>query len=133
MTILVPDEGANAALEIITNKTAAQDLVLRLFQNDVTPAAGDTEASYTTATFSGYADITLTGASWGTAAARTIAYALQTFTHDGGGTANSVYGYILLQTTSGIVVGGERAATAPITMGVLNDKIEITPAISEIG
>lgn len=133
MTILVPDEGANAALEIITNKTAAQDLVLRLFQNDVTPAAGDTEASYTTATFSGYADITLTGASWGAAAARTIAYALQTFTHDGGGTANSIYGYILLQTTSGIVVGGERAATAPITMGVLNDKIEITPAISEIG
>jgi len=38
------------------NKTPSEDLVIRLYANDVTPAESDTEADYTEATGGGYVD-----------------------------------------------------------------------------
>ena len=130
MALLVPDTGENLALEMLVNKTAAQNLVLKLFQSNTTPAEGDTAGTYTVATFSGYSDITLTGASWGTAASGTIAYAEQTFTHDGGVTANSIYGYYMLQVTSGTLFLAERDGAAPFTLTNNGDNVKITPSIT---
>lgn len=42
MALVVPDVGENIILEAIVNKTAPQNLVLRLFQSNTTPAEGDT-------------------------------------------------------------------------------------------
>ena len=130
MALLVPDVGENLILEMIVNKTAAQNLDLWLFQSNTTPAEGDTLATYTEATFSGYAEIALTGASWGAASGGTIAYAQQTFTHDGGGTSNSIYGYLLQQTTSTTLLWVERDGSAPFTMDTNGDNIKVTPTIS---
>ena len=130
MAFLMPTVGENKALEHLCNKTAPENLVLRLFQSNTTPAEGDTAATYTEATFSGYAGITLTGASWGAAASGTISYAQQTFTHDGGGTSNSIYGYYLQQATSTVLILAERDASAPFTMDTNGDNIKITPSIS---
>lgn len=130
MALLVPDVGENLALEMIVNKTAAQNLVLKLFQSNTTPAEGDTAVTYTEATFSGYAAATLTGASWGAASGGVIAYAQQTFTHNGGVTANSIYGYYMVQTTSGTLLLAERDGAAPFTLTNNGDNVKITPSIT---
>lgn len=130
MALNVPDVGENIALEALVNKTAPQNLILKLFQNNITPADTDTAATYTEATFTGYAAISLPGASWSAAAAGTISYsAQQTFTSTGT-VNNSIYGYYLVQTTSGILVWSERDALAPFTVANSGDAVKLTPTIS---
>lgn len=131
MALLFPDVGENLVLGMITNKTASQDLVLKLFSSNTTPAETDTAATYTEATFSGYAAITLAGASWGAPSGGSITYgSQQTFTHDGGGTSNSIYGYFVTQLTSGTLLYAERDASAPFTLANNGDNVKITPTIS---
>lgn len=130
MALNVPDVGENIALEALVNKTAPQNLVLRLYKNNITPADSDTAATYTEATFPGYAAITLTGASWNAAAAGSIAYsAQQTFTCSGVST-DDIYGYYITQAVSGVLVYSERDASAPFAVRNSGDAIKITPAIS---
>jgi len=130
MALNVPDAGENLILEMITNKTAAQNLVLKLYKNNITPSDTDTAGTYTEATFPGYSAITLTGASWGTASSGTISYgAQQTFTCTGTST-DDIYGYYVVQTTSGTILYSERDASAPIAIRVNGDAIKITPTIS---
>ena len=92
MALNFPDSGENLVLEMMVNKTAPQNLVLRLFKNNITPSDTDTAGTYTEATFPGYAAITLTGASWNAASGGTISYgAQQTFTCSGTST-DDIYG-----------------------------------------
>lgn len=130
MALNVPDVGENIALAALVNKTAPQDLILRLFQNNITPADSDTAATYTEATFTGYAGISVPGASWNAPSGGTITYsAQQTFTSSGV-VNNSIYGYYLTQTSSGILVWSERDALAPFVVANIGDAIKLTPAIS---
>ncbi len=129
MTLLVATVGANLALEHIVNKTAPENLILKLFKSNTTPANGDTAATYTEATFPGYAAITLTGASWGAASARSIAYAQQTFTCSGVAT-DDIYGYYLVGATSTTLYWAERDASAPFAVRVSGDAVKITPTIT---
>jgi hypothetical protein len=130
MALNFPDAGENLALEMIVNKTAPQSLVLKLYSSNTTPAEGDTAGTYTEATFSGYSSIALAGASWGAASGGTIAYAQQTFTHDGGVTSNNIYGYFVIQTTSGTLLYSERDASSPFIMANNADNVKVTPTIS---
>ena len=131
MPLLVPDVGENLILAMIVNKTAPQDLVLRLYSSNTTPAETDTAATYTEATFSGYAAANLAGATWGGPSGGTITYgSQQTFTHNGGGVSNSIYGYFVTQLTSGILLYAERDGSAPFTLANNGDNVKITPTIS---
>lgn len=129
MAINVPDVGENLALEMIVNKTAAQNLVLKLYSNNITPSDTDTAATYTECTFTGYAAITLTGASWGAASGGSIAYAQQTFTCSGAGSEN-VYGYYVTQTSSGVLLYSERGTGVPFTITTIGDNVKVTPTIT---
>ena len=130
MALNVPDVGENLSLEMIVNKTAAQNLVLRLYKNNITPSDTDAAATYTEAVFGGYAAITLTGASWGAAAAGTITYgSQQTFTCNATAT-DDIYGYYVTQTTSGVLLYSERDASAPFAIRNSGDAVKITPTIS---
>lgn len=129
MTILVPDVGENLTLEMIVNRTAAQNLVLKLFKSNTTPSESDTDATYTEADFTGYSAITLTGASWGAAASGSIAYAQQTFTASGTPN-NDIYGYFMVQASSGTLLLAERDAAAPFAVRTSGDNIKITPTIT---
>lgn len=130
MALNFPDSGENLVLEMIVNKTAAQNLVIKLYKNNITPSDTDTAATYTEATFPGYSAITLTGASWNAAASGTITYsAQQTFSCTGTST-DDIYGYYVVQATSGTLVYSERDANAPLTIRVSGDNIKITPTIS---
>jgi hypothetical protein len=129
MPLNVPDVGENVILEAIVNKTAPQNLVLRLFKNNITPADSDTAGTYTEAAFTGYSAITLTGASWGAASGGTISFAQQTFTCSGTSSEN-IYGYYVTQTTSGILIWSERDASAPFAVANSGDALKVTPTIS---
>jgi len=129
MAINVPDVGENLALEMIVNKTAPQNLVLKLYSNNITPSDTDTAATYTESTFTGYAAITLTGASWGAASGGSIAYAQQTFTCSGAGSENC-YGYFVIQTSSGTLLYSERGTGVPFVITTIGDNVKITPTIT---
>ena len=130
MALNFPDVGENLALEMITNKTAPQNLVLKLYQNNITPSDTDVASTYTEANFTGYSAITLTGASWNAAASGTIAYsAQQTFTCSGA-SSNNIYGYYVIQTTSTVLLYSERDASAPFAVVNSGDAVKITPTIS---
>src|SRR3990167_8183264 len=131
MALLVVNNGESIALQLITNKLATpENLILRLYTNNVTPGETDTAATYTEAAGNGYAAITLTGASWtvtGTAPT-SIGYAEQTFTFTGA--LGNVYGYYLTRATSADLILAERFTGAPFNIANNGDEIKITPTIT---
>lgn len=129
MALLIPNAAEVRMLGNIVNKTASEDLILRLYSNNITPAETDTAATYTEVTGSGYAAKTLTGATWvvTSGAPSDATYPLQTWTFTG---AATVYGYFLTETTSGIIKWAERATSAPINIVTNGSKIELTPTIT---
>ena len=131
MALNFPDVGENIALEALVNKTAAQNLVLRLYSNNITPADTDIAGTYTEATFAGYAALTLVGATWGAAAAGSITYgSQQTFTRNVTGVPENIYGYYVTQAVSGILVYSERDGAAPFAVTNNGDAIKLTPTIT---
>jgi hypothetical protein len=133
MALLVPNNGEGDALEYFVNKSAPQNLVLKLFKSNTTPAETDTAATYTVADFTGYSDITLTGASWGSpseGAPSSIAYAQQTFTSSAGSQNQNVYGYYCVRATSGRIALAERFSDGPYNIANNGDNIKVTPTIT---
>ncbi len=129
MALNFPDVGENLVLAMITNKTAAENLVLRLYKNNITPSDTDVAGTYTEATFPGYSAITLTGASWNAPSGGSIAYgAQQTFTCSGTST-DDIYGYYVTQATSGTLLYSERDGAAPFAVRNSGDNIKLTPTI----
>lgn len=129
MAIVVPNGGENIALEYIVNKDAPENLVLRLFVSNTTPAETDTAGTYTECTETGYSAATLTGASW-TTGTGDVSYAQQTFTFTGTPPAGqTIYGYYYTRVTSADLFCAERAATS-FTVANNGDQVLITPAIT---
>lgn len=133
MTIVIQDGAESNALQLFTNKIATgQDLILKLFKSNTTPAEADTAATYTVATFTGYANKGLTGASWtisGTAPTQ-IAFAQQVFASSADQTLENVYGYYYIRTTAVDIMGAERFTSAPFPIENDGDEIRITPQIT---
>lgn len=132
MTLLVPNNGEGDGLAYFVNKSAPENLVLRLFINNVTPAETDTAASYTEAAFTGYGALTLTGANWTVTegAPSQAAYAQQVFTSSAGSQNVSCYGYYMTRATSGRISLAERFVDGPYTIVNNGDQIKITPQIT---
>lgn len=132
MTLLVPNIGEDLALQYLVNKASPQNLVLRLFKSNTTPAEADTAGTYTEADFTGYASITLTGASWTTVqgAPSQASYAQQSFTSSADQASQNVYGYYLTRLAGGELVYAERFSDGPYAIAHLNDVIKVTPQIT---
>lgn len=132
MTILVPNTGEVIALSLLVNKiTTAENLKYQLFATNITPAETDTAGTYTIAAGGGYADKTLTGASWTVTggAPSNASYAQQTWTFTGALTTNpAIFGYIAIRAATGDLVFAETFASfTPTNNG---DQILLTPAIT---
>lgn len=129
MAIVYANVGEEVALKASLNHTAATNLVLRLYSNDVTPGETDTAGTYTELTTSGYAAITLTGSSWTVTpgAPTSASYAQQTFQLNGSATA---YGYYLTYATSGTLFAAERFSSAPYTVGAGGGTVRVTPVVT---
>ena len=130
MALVLTDLGADEILKTYFNNArpaGGNNLTLRLFCNDVTPA--QTGISYTEATGGGYAAKTLTNGSWTVATANDpsdAVYAEQTFTFTGALTTNTtVYGYYV--TDADHTVLWAETLTAAFTPANNGDNIKITP------
>lgn len=133
MAIIVPDAAEILMLKAILNHTAPQDQTLKLFSNNYTPISTTVVGDFTEVTGGGYAAKTLTGTSWTVATNASneaeATYAAQTFTFTGAiGGSGIVYGYYVIQTTSGLLLWAERFASSftPTTNG---DSFTFTPRI----
>lgn len=128
MALVLTNNGEGDALAAIVGKAAAENLVLHLYTNDVTPGETDTTASYTEATFTGYAAITLTAANWVVTegAPSNAAYPQQTFTSSADQTSQAVYGYYLTRVTSGRIAWAERFPSGPYVIANNGDNIKVT-------
>ena len=135
MTIVIQDGAESNALQLFTNKIATgQDLILKLFKSNTTPADADIASAYTVADFTGYANKGLAGASWtvtGTAPTQ-IAFTQQTFTSSADQTLQNVYGYYYIRTTAVDIMGAERFTSAPFPIENNGDEIRITPQITAV-
>lgn len=132
MALLVPDVGEVLMLKNIVNNTAPTNLVLKLYQSNTTPAEGDTAATYTESNFTGYANVTLTGASWtvGTVAGTSNAtYAQQTYTSSAAQTTQNVYGYFVTAGPTGTLLWAERFTDGPYPITNNGDAVKVTPYI----
>ena len=128
MALVVVNNGEIVALSLLVNKvTTTENLVLRLYTNNITPGETDTAGTYTEASGNGYAAITLTGASW-TVVAGSASYSQQTFTFTGA--LGDVYGYFLTRATTGDLIYAERFTGAPFNIAANGDQIKVTPAIT---
>lgn len=127
MSLVVPNAAEDLMLQNILNKTAPQDQRLKLYTNNITPAETDTEATFTEAAGSGYADVALTGASWtitpGNPTSAAAAQQIFTFT----GALGNVYGYLVVQQTSGKILWSERFTNGPYNIQNNGDQIKVTP------
>lgn len=132
MALLVPNVGEELALKNFLNHTAPQSQLMKLYTNNITPGETDTHSTYTEMSTQGYASKALTGSSWviTPGAPTSAAYAEQTWTFDGTGGSTSVYGYYVVQTTSGVLMWAERFSDGPYTIANNGDQIKITPTIT---
>ena len=131
MTLVQPNVGEQVMLEAMVNKTPPQDLDLALYTNDYTPVEGSTAANFTEASGSGYARKQLVAASWVYTAGDPgkITYPEQIFSFSGA--LGNVYGYYVVQRTSGIVVWGERFSDAPFNVTGSSRKVYATPVFEQ--
>ena len=124
MALTVPTVGENKLLALMLG---AGNQTLKLYTDDITPADADVAGTYTEASFTGYAAKTLTAGSWSVAqngsAAAEGSYAEQSWTNTGPSTA--VYGYFVIDATSGTLLWAERfAPTITLASG---DTLKLTP------
>jgi hypothetical protein len=129
MALLAPNEGESKMLEYITGKAAQESLVLCLYTNNKTPAEADTLASYTEASGFGYANKTLTAASWSMVAGDPTyaSYPQETWTFTGA--LGNVYGYFIKSATSGKVLWAEQFTNGPYNVQNNGDQIKVTPRL----
>lgn len=131
MSLLVPNNGEGDLLAYAVNKSASQDLVLRLYTNNITPAETDTAVTYTEAAANGYAAVQLAGANWTiTEGAPSLAdYPQQIFIFTGA--LGNVYGYFLTRLTSGRIAWAERFTDGPYNIVNNGDQIKVTPKFTQ--
>lgn len=138
MAARLVNQGEILALELLANKeTSLENLVLRLFKNDVDSGLSVaqkealTEADFTQADFTGYAAVTLTGATWTSTPGDPgeIAYPEQVFASTAAQAAQQIFGWYLTRVTGGELVMYEYF-NSPITIENDGDQIRITPKLT---
>lgn len=125
--LVCPDEGeVTLFTPIATTYLNAGNTRLGLFQSNTTPSDSTTLAGLTAATFSGYAVATVSTFITPTESAnkaRTQATSVD-FTHNGGATSNTIYGYYVYDNALSKLLWAERF-DASVSMANNGDKISI--------
>ena len=132
MPLLVPNVGEDKFLQNVLNKTAPENLTLKLFKSNTTPTEADTAATYTEADFIGYTPIALTGATWTVVAGAPseATYPQQTFTSTAGSQSQQVYGYYVVGASDGVLRWAERFPDGPYPIVNNGDQIKVTPKLT---
>lgn len=126
MALKVPDDAELLFAQMIKDNWTT---VIRLFKNDKVPANGDDVSDYTEADFSGYAEQDITSG-WANPITlndkATLIGSTAVFTHNGGPTGNSIYGYYIVD-GNGDLLFAERNPAAPTTIDQLGETYAVAP------
>lgn len=129
MTQAIPNV---AEVIVLTQFLKTEILTLKLFSNNVTPAEGNTAATYTEVTGGGYASKELAAASWSITSGDPSfgSYAAQDFSFTGvTGGPGTIYGYYLVD-TSNVLRGAERFDAGIVPFNPVNGSlIRVTPKV----
>lgn len=114
--IFIPNVGLSQKLSTLVSNLLGS-CILKLYQNDYIPQAGDAAAMYTECTFSGYAAQSLAdlGAVSVVNNVAQVSSGVHTWNHNGGAVANSVYGWFLT-TPAGLLIAASRNGSGPIVL-----------------
>ena len=130
MALVVPNASEVTILEYVLNKGAPEELDMRLYTNDHTPAETDVVSTYTEATGGGYVVKNLNAASWvitpGNPSASEHPQVTWIFT----GIVGNVYGYYITRRTTGDLMWAERFTNGPYNIQTNNDQIRVTPRLT---
>ena len=129
--MLIPQQAEADSLRYYVNKTRPEDLVLRLYSNDVTPTEEDTSATFTEGNHGGYAPKPLKGSNWSEPVQGSpsfITYPEQTFNFTG--PSGRYYGYYMTRAISGKLAGAGRFEDGPYTIQSASHSVKVTPTIS---
>lgn len=132
MALVVPDEGEIELLSHMLNKSAATDVKLRLYTAITGTLDEDTViGDFTECAASGYAAITLTGASWtvGIVSGNLVqaSYAEQSFTMTA---TTTVVGYYVTNNSGSKVLWAEAFSGGSYTLPSGGGTIAVTPKIT---
>lgn len=132
MALVLADVGADEILDTYFNNrrpAGGNNLTLKLFVTDVTPADTSVAGDFTEATGGGYSAKTLTNGSWTVSSANDpsdAVYAEQTFTFTGALTTNgTIYGYYVVD-ADGVLIWAEKFSTT-FTPANNGDQLKLTP------
>lgn len=129
MALKVPDASERAILATLVTAWGAT-LDVKLFKNDYQPVDGSVVGNFTEADFSGYAAVDMAGGAVdpaNDAGGRAVAtWNEVSFTHNGGGVNNSIYGYYVVD-GGGNLLWAERFSVAPISQDSNGDQIRFVP------
>jgi len=130
--LLVPADGELDCLGYLVNKLAPEDLVLRLFVSNITPADTDEASDYVEASWVGYQAAQLAGENWILAAGMpsVASYSKQVFTSSGNNQDALNFGYYLTRAKSGRIAWAERFAK-PWHCSNAGDWVSVTPRITQ--
>lgn len=137
MVARIVNQGEIIALEYLVNKDSPENLVLRLFKNDVENGLSASqkealdETDFTEADFTGYAALTLTGASWVSTPGDpgNVSYAEQVFASTANQTAQTIYGWYLTRLTGGELVMYDYLNNPQVIQND-GDQIRVTPTLT---
>ena len=131
MALLFVNQGEDIALNIVTKKSTQEELDLILYTAPTTsPGETLTESGVTEATFTGYTTESLTASNWVLDPGVDISYPKVTFTSSAGSQNQDVYGYAVIQRTSGKLMYVEEFTDGPYNIANDGDKIEVTLVIT---
>lgn len=133
MTILVPSASEELLADFMIGAAVPGNQKLKLFVNNYTPVDASVLGDMTEMSTLGYADKTLTKTSWvstigASGNPATSAYAQQTFTFTAG-TPVTVYGYMVTDVTTGLLLWAEMFSTSKVIQNT-GDQILITPTFT---
>lgn len=131
--LVVPDAGELELLKKMLKSalTVDESYTLKLFKNNVTPTQATVAGDFTEADFTGYAAKTLTRAGWNDPTTvsnkgRADYSVEQIWTCTGG--SNTIYGYYIIGTTSGVCLWAQLfASPRTVDNGVV---VSVTPSLT---
>mgnify|MGYP006280979447 CR=1 FL=1 len=128
MALVVPDLGEIELLtKLLKNTTDTENYILRLYQNNYTPIGSTVVGDFSEADFTNYTEKTIARGDW--AAPSTVAtkaessVTAQSWTC--GATGNTIYGYYVVGSTSGVCLWAEKFAAQRILVD--GDILNLTP------
>jgi hypothetical protein len=126
---VIPNQSEADSLEYFVNRATSENIVLRLFTNDIAPGAETVTEDFTEASGSGYAAIELTNWDEPTLGEPSlITHPEQTFNFSAG--LGPIYGYHMTRATSGRIVAAGRFEDGPYLIPSGGGTIAFTPVIT---